>query len=314
MTQESSIERRRHPAHPLAGADAPLDDRAGTRSVDGSPVLPRCRRRPSPTCRAAALAYSRASRSRRAAACSSSWTLPDGRSFEAIARVAWARARRRASDDVRGSTASASSSSAARPITSRASRASCTRAPPRRSARETSHRSRVLDRRAGDGYASAPMRPPGSYKIASRDARLRRAARPERRSAKRARRILDSLRNEILEGGDGSPHPPDLHAPRVRCSGSRSSCPSSATSARRCSTATRSTSCSPPTTCARSFASDCVSCERVDACARIARSRRAMRGARGRTRTCTANGQAILSRPRLPVSPPGRSKRSYTRG
>ena len=28
-------------------------------------------------------------------------------------------------------------------------------------------------------------------------------------------------------------------------------------------------------------------------------------GARGRTRTCTANCQAILSRPRLPIPPPG---------
>jgi hypothetical protein len=46
------------------------------------------------------------------------------------------------------------------------------------------------------------MRPPGTYKIASRrafDALLA----PEVRSARRARRILESLRNEIREGSDG---------------------------------------------------------------------------------------------------------------
>ena len=47
------------------------------------------------------------------------------------------------------------------------------------------------------------MRPPGSYKIASRERAFDALLGPELRSAKRARRILDSLRNEILEGGDG---------------------------------------------------------------------------------------------------------------
>jgi hypothetical protein len=46
------------------------------------------------------------------------------------------------------------------------------------------------------------MRPPGSYKIASRERAFDALLGPELRSAKRARRILDSLRNEILEGGD----------------------------------------------------------------------------------------------------------------
>lgn len=46
------------------------------------------------------------------------------------------------------------------------------------------------------------MRPPGSYKIASRERAFDALLEPELRSAQRARRILDSLRAEILEGGD----------------------------------------------------------------------------------------------------------------
>ena len=47
------------------------------------------------------------------------------------------------------------------------------------------------------------MRPPGSYKIASRSRALEALVGPELRSARRAQRILDSLRNEILEGSNG---------------------------------------------------------------------------------------------------------------
>ena len=47
------------------------------------------------------------------------------------------------------------------------------------------------------------MRPPGSYKIASRSRAFDALLGREVRSARRARRILDSLRSEILEGGDG---------------------------------------------------------------------------------------------------------------
>jgi hypothetical protein len=47
------------------------------------------------------------------------------------------------------------------------------------------------------------MRPPGSYKIASRNRAFDATGIPELRSAERARRILDSLRNQILEGSDG---------------------------------------------------------------------------------------------------------------
>jgi hypothetical protein len=55
----------------------------------------------------------------------------------------------------------------------------------------------------GDGYDSAPMRPPGSYKIASRSRAFDALLGPELRSERRVQRILDSLRSEILEGSDG---------------------------------------------------------------------------------------------------------------
>ncbi len=47
------------------------------------------------------------------------------------------------------------------------------------------------------------MRPPGSYKIASRNRAFDAMLIPELRSAERVRRILDSLRSQILEGSDG---------------------------------------------------------------------------------------------------------------
>lgn len=47
------------------------------------------------------------------------------------------------------------------------------------------------------------MRPPGSYKIASRNRAFDAMQIPEFRSAERVRRILDSLRDQILEGRDG---------------------------------------------------------------------------------------------------------------
>jgi hypothetical protein len=47
------------------------------------------------------------------------------------------------------------------------------------------------------------MRPPGSYKIASRNRALEAYLDPGVRAARRTRRILESLRSEILEGGGG---------------------------------------------------------------------------------------------------------------
>ncbi len=47
------------------------------------------------------------------------------------------------------------------------------------------------------------MRPPGRYKIGSRNRSFEAYLDPEVRSERRLRRILDSLRNEILEGGGG---------------------------------------------------------------------------------------------------------------
>ncbi|MDJ0869535.1 MAG: hypothetical protein QNK03_25775 [Myxococcota bacterium] len=47
------------------------------------------------------------------------------------------------------------------------------------------------------------MRPPGTYKIASRNRAFEAYLEPEMRSARRALRILESLRSEIREGGGG---------------------------------------------------------------------------------------------------------------
>lgn len=46
------------------------------------------------------------------------------------------------------------------------------------------------------------MRPPGAYKISARPRTLEAMLHPAVRSARRVRRILDSLRNEIVEGGE----------------------------------------------------------------------------------------------------------------
>ncbi len=54
---------------------------------------------------------------------------------------------------------------------------------------------------AGSGYAPATMRAPGTYKITSRNRAFEAYMDPEARSARRMRRILESLRSEILEGG-----------------------------------------------------------------------------------------------------------------
>ena len=45
------------------------------------------------------------------------------------------------------------------------------------------------------------MRPPGVYKIASRNRAFDACLSPELRAERRLQRILDSLRSEILEGG-----------------------------------------------------------------------------------------------------------------
>lgn len=56
--------------------------------------------------------------------------------------------------------------------------------------------------RTCDGYAPRSMRPPGSFKIASRNRAFDAYLAPEARSERRARKLLDSLRAQILEGGD----------------------------------------------------------------------------------------------------------------
>ena len=55
----------------------------------------------------------------------------------------------------------------------------------------------------GSRYAPILMRPPGSYKIASRERAFDALLDPQRRGARRARRILASLRSEIVDGGAG---------------------------------------------------------------------------------------------------------------
>jgi len=52
-------------------------------------------------------------------------------------------------------------------------------------------------------YAPSSMRPPGSYKIASRSRAFDAYLDPGARGARRARRIIESLRDEIVEGGGG---------------------------------------------------------------------------------------------------------------
>ncbi|RIK99558.1 MAG: hypothetical protein DCC71_20125 [Proteobacteria bacterium] len=47
------------------------------------------------------------------------------------------------------------------------------------------------------------MRPPGSYKIASRNRAFEAFLGAEARSERRTRKLLDSLRTQILEGSEG---------------------------------------------------------------------------------------------------------------
>lgn len=51
------------------------------------------------------------------------------------------------------------------------------------------------------GYAERPMRPPGSYKIASRQRAFDAFLDPRVRGARRVRRIVESLRSQIVDGG-----------------------------------------------------------------------------------------------------------------
>ena len=53
------------------------------------------------------------------------------------------------------------------------------------------------------GYAPPSMRPPGSYKIASRPRAFESLLPAAVRSEGRVQRLLDSLRAQILEGGEG---------------------------------------------------------------------------------------------------------------
>jgi hypothetical protein len=46
------------------------------------------------------------------------------------------------------------------------------------------------------------MKPPGAYKISARPRAFEAMLQPSTRSARRLRRIVDSLRSEIVEGGE----------------------------------------------------------------------------------------------------------------
>lgn len=48
------------------------------------------------------------------------------------------------------------------------------------------------------------MRPPGSYKIAGRDRAFDALLDPQLRGARRVRRIVESLRDQIADAGDGT--------------------------------------------------------------------------------------------------------------
>ena len=54
-----------------------------------------------------------------------------------------------------------------------------------------------------DGYAPPSMRPPGSYKIASRSRAFESVLPPAVRAEGRVQRLIDSLRTQILAGGEG---------------------------------------------------------------------------------------------------------------
>lgn len=54
------------------------------------------------------------------------------------------------------------------------------------------------------GYPGRPMRPPGSYKIASRQRAFDAFLDPRLRTARRVRRIVESLRDQIVDGGSDS--------------------------------------------------------------------------------------------------------------
>ena len=61
----------------------------------------------------------------------------------------------------------------------------------------------LLEPEAGDpGILPPAMRPPGAYKISSRTRTLEAMLHPSARSARRVRRILESLRDQIVEGGE----------------------------------------------------------------------------------------------------------------
>lgn len=54
---------------------------------------------------------------------------------------------------------------------------------------------------ARSGYAQRPMRPPGSYKILGRARAFDALLDPRARGARRVRRIVESLRDQIVDGG-----------------------------------------------------------------------------------------------------------------
>lgn len=53
---------------------------------------------------------------------------------------------------------------------------------------------------AGSGYAGRPMRPPGSYKILGRARAFDALLDPRARGERRVRRIVESLRDQIVDG------------------------------------------------------------------------------------------------------------------
>ena len=208
MAQESSLNRRRYPRVHLQVPIRMSTIDPGTRSVDGSPLLPNLRgdRRRS-LARRCARAIARTARTRPASAPGIGAARRTQLRGNRAGRVGPPRARyeqrcrrRQLRTRTRVPRRHAGSCHAARnlPLPALVGRLT---------------RSDGLIVAYGDGYAPAPMRPPGSYKIASRGRALEALLGPELRNERRAQRILDSLRSEILGGRRWGADPPYLHQP-----------------------------------------------------------------------------------------------------
>ena len=249
MAQLHRHERRRIPRVTAAGTDPHVHDRSRS-SIRGR-VGPSSgpARKPSPICHAAARACNRANRSHRAAACCSSWICPTAAASKpslASRGRAWTRCQqRRCAWRVRPRARVPRRHARSRD----ASRDLPVPAPVGGLARTDG-----LIVEHGDGYAPPSMRPPGSYKIASRtrafDALLGPEGRAQRGSSTRCATRFSRAATVYGSGASS--------AARARSSGSRSTVPELGYQRTTCWTGMRSTSCSRPTMCARSCTSDCA--------------------------------------------------------